>query len=193
MQIFSLIDRITPAYAGRILNSFSVCCGGWDHPRIRGKNISIACRLNATPGSPPHTREECRRNPVNAAKAGITPAYAGRIQIIKKVLGIERDHPRIRGKNNNRMTKNKVKRGSPPHTREEFKYVFPCTFSLRITPAYAGRMLLGYTFLSLVEDHPRIRGKNIIQGCLDTSTLGSPPHTREEYLKIPSVYTLSIQ
>jgi len=53
------LQRITPAYAGRINTKKSLFGKGKDHPRIRGKNEnSVGCKAEIK-GSPPHTREEC--------------------------------------------------------------------------------------------------------------------------------------
>jgi len=54
-----------------------------DHPRIRGKNKVPRKNLNSIVGSPPHTREEYITISNTTITQGITPAYAGRINIAK--------------------------------------------------------------------------------------------------------------
>jgi len=50
-----------------------------------------------------------------------------------------------------------------------------------ITPAYAGRISLPELNFPILQDHPRIRGKNISFLSNTTIYTGSPPHTREEF------------
>ena len=70
------------------------------------------------------------------------------------------DHPRIRGKNLLNYNKLTGVGGSPPHTREELHNEVFNTDYYRITPAYAGRISYIVAVYQLIEDHPRIRGKN---------------------------------
>ena len=50
--------------------------------------------------------------------------------------------------------------GSSPHTRDK------CSD--------------GFNFSNLVGDHPRIRGTNLSDFCMDLTTVGSSPHTRDK-------------
>ena len=93
---------------------------------------------------------------------GITPAYAGRIKTWYVNCNIYWDHPRIRGKNPSIKASFPRVAGSPPHTREEFHNGVIDIKPRGITPAYAGRITLGYAGINLEEDHPRIRGKNSV-------------------------------
>ena len=92
-------------------------------------------------GSPPHTREESLVSFSASASSWITPAYAGRILLAYKLQYKQRDHPRIRGKNRTKTKRQKITAGSPPHTREELLVGSDEARDLRITPAYAGRIL----------------------------------------------------
>ena len=77
-----LQHRITPAYAGKtwllLIGTLSV----WDHPRLRGKDCPIRFRRIKLPGSPPLTRERqnCTKHSVTCNR--ITPAYAGKTDIL---------------------------------------------------------------------------------------------------------------
>ena len=74
-----IIARITPAYAGRIIDENLVRNELNYHPRIRGKNkLTLRVRFIIS-GSPPHTREELGRYQERKRLDRITPAYAGRI------------------------------------------------------------------------------------------------------------------
>ena len=56
-----------------------------DHPRIRGENSSSICSTKHFPGSPPHTRGKLVKNRRDQAVIRITPAYAGKTYMIKKM------------------------------------------------------------------------------------------------------------
>ena len=139
---------ITPAYAGRICISVLFRSNVEDHPRIRGKNLIFLLVINMQEGSPPHTREEWCDKEIIWRLLGITPAYAGRINILAGIYMLKEDHPRIRGKNEGFNVGDSILPGSPPHTREEFNsYRFRRSLR-RITPAYAGR-IIGIKLLTL--------------------------------------------
>ena len=90
----------------------------------------------------------------------ITPAYAGKTTAHIAECLIMKDHPRIRGKDDETLRKKTGKSGSPPHTRERL-VPFPVIFSfLGITPAYAGKTQPQSRCYPFAEDHPRIRGKD---------------------------------
>ena len=68
--------------------------------------------------------------------------------------------------------------GSPPHTRGT-QQVLPVKLQgLRITPAYAGNTNKRLTPSAKHRDHPRIRGEHVYSLIIQSSLLGSPPHTR---------------
>ena len=50
---------------------------------------------------------------------------------------------------------------------------------LRITPAYAGKTQIHCIYSGVDEDHPRLRGKDILACLLNSTPTGSPPLTRE--------------
>ena len=54
------------------------------------------------------------------------------------------------------------------------------SFSVRITPAYAGTAYVEKVFTEAPEDHPRIRGNSPSVPSPRTPQPGSPPHTREQ-------------
>ena len=112
--------RIIPAYAGQILRTCNTPSCSWDHPRIRGTNMSIFGFTNQTPGSSPHTRDKLIFHQKKALECGIIPAYAGQI-LDYLVFGDESwDHPRIRGTNLYIHSPLPRRAGSSPHTRDKF-------------------------------------------------------------------------
>ena len=72
--------------------------------------------------------------------------------------------------------------GSPPHTRGEFAGDYFCQFCSGITPAYAGRIVIIGLIGFMSRDHPRIRGENLARHEACAPIVGSPPHTRGEYV-----------
>ena len=73
------------------------------------------------------------------ARLGITPAGAGKTCRLP-VAGITGwDHPRRCGENEDRITEESAKAGSPPQVRGKQGYTVQRTHQYRITPAGAGK------------------------------------------------------
>ena len=130
-------------------------------------------------GSPPHTREPPHSDRIPQLQAGITPAYAGTTYCNNLICCIRQDHPRIRGNHARRQNSSRTDGGSPPHTREPPTAITLSAVFARITPAYAGTTKNSIQQAPVVEDHPRIRGNHSTRFIAMSSSLGSPPHTRE--------------
>ena len=108
---------ITPAYAGKIRLVIVRAAGSPDHPRIRGENCQGFHERQPALGSPPHTRGKLEISVKDFQRVGITPAYAGKMPGQTAPLRRCRDHPRIRGENQNTVVAKNFAVGSPPHTR----------------------------------------------------------------------------
>ena len=111
---------ITPAHAGRIIQSVNVSQLQWDHPRACGKNVWSQPLSPTISGSPPRMREEFHPFRTSPSGLGITPAHAGRIGII--------------------FNRGNILNGSPPRMREESAYIYDTVCLPGITPAHAGRI-----------------------------------------------------
>ena len=72
--------------------------------------------------------------------------------------------------------------GSSPHTRDKYEQVRFEGNREGIIPAYAGQMLHPLSYICAVEDHPRIRGTNIVKVLSVINLVGSSPHTRDKFL-----------
>ena len=142
--------RITTAYAGKTSETINQIWRNGDHPRLRGKDLSIRFSSLNHSGSPPLTRERPQSAQALASLARITPAYAGKTRKIRRDLRRERDHPRLRGKDISNSTIHKERGGSPPLTRERLSTIQYNKHRARITPAYAGKTL--YQNYILLED-----------------------------------------
>ena len=77
-SIYGVIDRITPAYAGKSGCGVVGVGGKQDHPRIRGEKLVQELRCKSHQGSPPHTRGKGCFFLFKQNIDRITPAYAGK-------------------------------------------------------------------------------------------------------------------
>ena len=149
---------IIPAYAGKSCFDYTDFSGMRDHPRIRGEKlvpVSICVSLWR-----------------------IIPAYAGKSHRDQNATHQNRDHPRIRGEKCIVSTANYVVGGSSPHTRGKV-FGFPALFfPVGIIPAYAGKRSPCILLLSVLRDHPRIRGEKFVFLLFLAICAGSSPHTR---------------
>ena len=73
-----ILDRITPAYAGKSLSLFETVQRVTDHPRLCGEKVTVVVPLIPYSGSPPPMRGKVSNNPTPELPLGITPAYAGK-------------------------------------------------------------------------------------------------------------------
>ena len=142
-------------------------------------------------GSPPHTREAPEYVNELVYNIRITPAYAGSTFHEAFTPFMFEDHPRIRGKHWKMESKGILNSGSPPHTREAPATVCAFDRSGGITPAYAGSTSALISALQGAWDHPRIRGKHMVNGAYKYTVEGSPPHTREARHKSSDFYASS--
>ena len=116
--IYPFISRITPAYAGKTHRTKLADGNLRDHPRLRGKDEFGLFASDGVMGSPPLTRERLLAVYSDFLNFGITPAYAGKTLRKGHSAGVERDHPRLRGKDIDVSKIIPWQRGSPPLTRE---------------------------------------------------------------------------
>ena len=117
---------------------------------------------------------------------GITPAYAGKTIKCYRLYSLNRDHPRVCGKNCVWFIFMLDKPGSPPHMREK-----PCQNNkdadcTGITPACAGKTCKRMYSHHLEWDHPRVCGKNATASNHFCPIPGSPPRLREKQRDCPA-------
>lgn len=136
--LFGLL-RITPAYAGKRKSCAAQKTSAWDHPRMCGEKLATGSRTRKAAGSPPHVRGKESEKPDCDDKRRITPACAGKREIVEIDITIVQDHPRMCGEKRKDRLDYYVPQGSPPHVRgkgEIESYADECD---RITPACAGK------------------------------------------------------
>ena len=88
---------ITPAWAGKRTAFPCRCLRTWDHPRVGGEKPSFRQARSCRSGSPPRGRGKDRRRSGTVPPARITPAWAGKSNILEPSMGVGKDHPRVGG------------------------------------------------------------------------------------------------
>ena len=73
------------------------------------------------------------------AKVGITPAYAGKSHIVRGLVKLVKDHPRVCGEKYSTRPYLSDEWGSPPRMRGKVLKTPNGEATERITPAYAGK------------------------------------------------------
>ena len=96
-----VVDRITPAYAGKRLQGLGPSRSTQDHPRVCGEKCNVKKSSINAPGSPPRMRGKGHRFAAFAAKLRITPAYAGKRASFPCSTSTIQDHPRVCGEKDN--------------------------------------------------------------------------------------------
>ena len=150
--------RIIPAYAGSTISLRTSRAWRWDHPRIRGEHSPASGTTDHRAASSPHTRGAPIPVPMDRRA--------------------HPDHPRIRGEHDGRGRQADAQTGSSPHTRGAPAGAGLRPAPSRIIPAYAGSTSATLYEVSVVADHPRIRGEHTYANMEQESILGSSPHTR---------------
>ena len=151
-----------------------------DHPRECGKNWPCHCDSCCCSGSPPRVREKLAIDASQVRSGRITPASAGKTHLGTLRLIQFQDHPRECGKNPLNTVISATNVGSPPRVREKHYLLLPSSTKNRITPASAGKTLIGSSSVPFPRDHPRECGKNIKKSPKTQLFLGSPPRVREK-------------
>ena len=108
---------ITPAYAGKrikLRKRHSICR---DHPRVCGEKDKAAEKAQHLRGSPPRVRGKVRHAHYSTTLVGITPACAGKSNMIFLRQHVRKDHPRVCGEKLMTAECAISKAGSPPRMR----------------------------------------------------------------------------
>ena len=170
--------RIIPASAGSTEYAGEAHQGQGDHPRIRGEHQAARELYKCMVGSSPHPRGALTTGHGRPAQCRIIPASAGSTSQRAGRAGPYVDHPRIRGEHSSPGARRTVPVGSSPHPRgarcKNYQHIDPAG----IIPASAGSTSTQSFNLSLVQDHPRIRGEHRAESISECVAKGSSPHPR---------------
>ena len=155
---FLHVRGITPAYAGKRMETMTRRHAVGDHPRVCGEKVDLARMPASKPGSPPRMRGKGIVLVCVGHVHGITPAYAGKSYRLLKVFV--------------------SKPGSPPRMRGKVPTFHPPSGAVGITPAYAGKRRLCVVAAHLGRDHPRVCGEKMVIAFFFAPPKGSPPRMR---------------
>ena len=121
---------------------------------------------------------------ITTEQLGITPAGAGKTFVGQDNNAAGKDHPRRCGENFARRTKLSWVPGSPPQVRGKRIGRLKLQPTFRITPAGAGKTIVGCDSDFFCWDHPRRCGENDPIPDNRDGTLGSPPQVRGKRQRI---------
>ena len=169
---------ITPACAGNSRHVISLRQIKWDHPRLRGEQVSRICRAVLSLGSPPLARGTVVIKRHVRVHNGITPACAGNSYLVIYQCHKTGDHPRLRGEQPSRKDVYAQIEGSPPLARGTEMKLINDLSEQRITPACAGNRKIFLLIKCSVKDHPRLRGEQLNAESKKLQEQGSPPLAR---------------
>ena len=173
-----VLERITPAWAGKSTGGTDAGESAWDHPRMGGEKSRYLRLFSAGAGSPPHGRGKGPWGRPCVLLLGITPAWAGKRPGLALLLPRAGDHPRMGGEKFMRSLSFPRGGGSPPHGRGKEVFSSFAIIVHRITPAWAGKSNCYYLSPRANLDHPRMGGEKAAEMKALDETGGSPPHGR---------------
>ena len=108
----------------------------------------------------------------------ITPAYAGKSDNKVGEIAEWEDHPRLCGEKDSPLLNSTLILGSPPPMRGKANGNKFIDGKYRITPAYAGKSVLGDPRCHSSRDHPRLCGEKFSIRSTKSNCPGSPPPMR---------------
>ena len=129
-------------------------------------------------GSPPRTRGKAERRSKRPQNPGITPAYAGKRDLVISESGDIEDHPRVCGEKRRVRSWRALLLGSPPRVRGKGVVHVFVPEKLGITPACAGKRWISSPVSEHGWDHPRVCGEKAIKVRGAREAVGSPPRVR---------------
>ena len=169
---------ITPAGAGKTRGKRTQHRGSRDHPRRCGENCHFVSKITIRPGSPPQVRGKQSDPQAIVQHLGITPAGAGKTEVVIADCTSRKDHPRRCGENDTEQNISEMNEGSPPQVRGKRKRNTSMRLRKRITPAGAGKTAYVNRGWAGAEDHPRRCGENKYIILKSSFVVGSPPQVR---------------
>ena len=173
-----VISGITPAYAGKRLQSVQTKQKLKDHPRLCGEKSRVSHSIPSCSGSPPPMRGKGYLEPFYSIYHRITPAYAGKRRSPEAFRGFLRDHPRLCGEKADYFGVTTDYLGSPPPMRGKAGIAALIAIFVGITPAYAGKSCQRLRHFPACRDHPRLCGEKFSGIWENIKGVGSPPPMR---------------
>ena len=131
-----------------------------------------------TKGSPPRVRGKGTSSASTTALFRITPAYAGKSNMIFLRQHVRKDHPRVCGEKHPSTAIRQRNTGSPSRMRGKAVHHKHRHSPGRITPAHAGKRTRPRRWVRPPRDHPRACGEKITDETIGVVIQGSPPRVR---------------
>ena len=150
--------RITPAHAGKSIRQAAQRLLDRDHPRACGEKAYSLVINGSEWGSPPRMRGKAGQKGLPFLQKGITPAHAGKSQLVCRFVLALGDHPRACGEKESILKAISCSMGSPPRMR--------------------GKAARQRRRFAAAEDHPRACGEKIRGNKFYGRSIGSPPRMR---------------
>ena len=107
-------------------------------------------------GSPPRVRGKLCAASIPWIFLRITPACAGKTNLVDALADLHEDHPRVCGENCFTLSETSFAIGSPPRVRGKLAFFLSRGLLDRITPACAGKTLRKWR-ISVVDPSPQPR------------------------------------
>ena len=117
---------------------------------------------------------------------GITPACAGKSEVVSVLLVGLLDHPRACGEKVMLSCRRLFAIGSPPRVQGKGWVGTLVRGEVGITPACAGKSMKRYPLPCFAKDHPRVRGEKAVVKPQCQSRTGSPPRVRGKAPMVPA-------
>ena len=160
----SIVQRITPAHAGKSSQSPCCCSRTRDHPRACGEKMDTSEPIRAEKGSPPRMRGKGPKRSNAIFGSRITPAHAGKSHAVVRYAWRSGDHPHACGEKPKSQEESLQMQGSPPRMRGKGRRFPFVNRILRITPAHAGKSPFQAECTASKKDHPRACGEKFRKG-----------------------------
>ena len=151
---------LIPAHAGKTPDADTPPPDATAHPRSRGENLGVPCRLRAIAGSSPLTRGKPTSPGTTPPPPRLIPAHAGKTRFQLTLPEKASAHPRSRGENSRCFTALIEAIGSSPLTRGKLFSRVTGRPPRRLIPAHAGKTSAASACLLRTGAHPRSRGEN---------------------------------
>ena len=117
-------------------------------------------------------------------RSGITPAYAGKRDLVISGSGDIEDHPRVCGEKSTSEAQKSSDMGSPPRMRGKELGFHIVAVKIGITPACAGKRRCPRFRPGKTRDHPRVCGEKGKNHPRKPYCEGLPPRVRGKVLKL---------
>ena len=145
---------------------------------MRGEDRTVIERGDIVCGSPPHARGRPLIIVTSSKRQGLTPACAGKTSITRPSQHVSWAHPRMRGEDRRLAFAQCAIWGSPPHARGRPGGESAHEGVVGLTPACAGKTVVGVPTAARLRAHPRMRGEDTAVMMTVNRKTGSPPHAR---------------